>query len=78
LGPLVELASDLGWLAQPGCPRARVSVLPLFFLPEDGRRSSFRKVVILSNIDDGQCPKKNAVKDKRILTAFKFQTMPDD
>jgi hypothetical protein len=32
-------------LAQPGGPTARVSVLP--FLPEDGRRSSFRNVVIL-------------------------------
>jgi hypothetical protein len=34
------------WLAQPGGPTARVFVLP-FFLPEDGRRSSFRNVVIL-------------------------------
>jgi hypothetical protein len=32
-------------LAQPGGPTARVFVLP--FLPEDGRRSSFRNVVIL-------------------------------
>jgi hypothetical protein len=40
--PLGELGLRL---AQPGGPIARVSVLP--FLPEDGRRSSFRKVVIL-------------------------------
>jgi hypothetical protein len=32
-------------LAEPGGPTAMVSVLP--FLPEDGRRSSFRNVVIL-------------------------------
>jgi hypothetical protein len=32
-------------LAQPGGSIAKVSVLP--FLPEDGRRSSFRNVVIL-------------------------------
>jgi hypothetical protein len=32
-------------LAQPGGPTARVSVLP--FLPEDGRRSSFRNVILL-------------------------------
>jgi hypothetical protein len=32
-------------LAQPGGPAARVSVI--LFLPEDGRRSSFRNVVIL-------------------------------
>jgi hypothetical protein len=32
-------------LAQPGGPTSRVSALP--FLPEDGRRSSFRNVVIL-------------------------------
>jgi hypothetical protein len=32
-------------LAQPGGPTAKVSVLP--FLPEDGRRSSFRNVVTL-------------------------------
>jgi hypothetical protein len=32
-------------VAQPGGPTARVSVLP--FLPEDGRRSSFRNVIIL-------------------------------
>jgi hypothetical protein len=45
----VELASDLDSpglrLAQPGGRTARVSVLS--FLPEDGRRSSFRNVVIL-------------------------------
>jgi hypothetical protein len=46
LGPLVELASGPGLrLAQPGGPTARVSVLPI--LPEDGRRSSFRNIVIL-------------------------------
>jgi hypothetical protein len=32
-------------LAQPGVPTARISVLSI--LPEDGRRSSFRNVVIL-------------------------------
>jgi hypothetical protein len=32
-------------LAQPGGPTARVSILP--FLPEDGRRSSFRNVILL-------------------------------
>jgi hypothetical protein len=32
-------------LAQPGGPTARVFVLP--FSPEDGRRSSFKNVVIL-------------------------------
>jgi hypothetical protein len=46
LGPLVELAS--------AGPTARFSVLPL--LPEDGRRSSFRNVILM-NIDDGQSPK---------------------
>jgi hypothetical protein len=48
LGPLVELASDLDQglrLDHPGGLTARVSVL--HFLPEDGRRSSFRNVVIL-------------------------------
>jgi hypothetical protein len=32
-------------LAQPGAPTDRVSVLPI--LPEDGRRSSFRNVILL-------------------------------
>jgi hypothetical protein len=46
------LRAHLGWscpglrLAQPGGPTARVSVFP-FFLPEDGRRSSFRNVILL-------------------------------
>jgi hypothetical protein len=31
--------------AQPGGPTARFAVLP--FLPEDGRRSSFRNIILL-------------------------------
>jgi hypothetical protein len=42
-------------LAQPGGPTAWVSVLP--FLSKDGRRSSFRNVVLYWNTDNGQSPK---------------------
>jgi hypothetical protein len=47
-GRTETLATDLDpglRLAQPGGPTARVSVFP--FLPEDGRRFSFRNVEIL-------------------------------
>jgi hypothetical protein len=43
-------------LAQSGGPTARVSCPS--FLPEAGRRSSFRNVILLKYIDDGQSPKK--------------------
>jgi hypothetical protein len=57
-------------LAQPGGPTARVPVLP--FLPEDGRRSSFRNVVILLKYRRWTKSKKQLLRIKK-EQAYQFK-----
>jgi hypothetical protein len=61
-------------LAQPGGPTARVSVLS--FLPEDGRRSSFRNVILLKYRQWTKSKKKKTFTDYNapLSEPFRLQT----